>query len=180
MLKLPFFGGRGNGRSRDAAENEAGPAGPLYTLRTDEEPLLRAALGLGDWLLAQSGVSRQQKKAIAALQEALRSLPGTPPPMVAEYGFHARWESADGSGLYRAWRVALSPSGLEIYSVYSPDTSIEFEDKVANELNFWQRPSHAPTHDGFYYDEWIAEVGDPDRFRSDAAVFGILAELDDG
>jgi hypothetical protein len=177
MLKLPFFGGRGNGRTRDAAGNDVQPAEPLYTVRKDDEPLLRAALGLGDWLLAQNGVSRQQRKAIVALQEALRALPGTPSLTIAEYGFHARWESADGRGLYRAWRVALSPSGLEIYSVYSPDEKIEFEEKVAHELNFWQRPAHPATHDGFYYGEWIDEVGDPDRFRKDAAVFGMMAEI---
>jgi hypothetical protein len=178
MLKLPFFGRRGNDRSRDAAGNDAQPAGPLYTLRTNEEPLLNAALGLGDWLLAQNSISRQQTKAIVSLQDALRSLPRTPPPMIAEYGFHARWESADGNGLYRAWRVAFSPSGLEIYSVYSPDARIDFDDKVAHELNFWQRPSHPATHDGFYYEQWIEEVGDPDRFRKDAAVFGIIAEIE--
>jgi hypothetical protein len=177
MVKLPFFRGRRDGRPREAVMN-GDPDEPLYSLRPDDEPLLIAALGLGDWILAQSRVSRQQEKAVGAIQDALRSLPGTPPPMIAEYGFHARYESLDGKGLYRAWRVALSPSGIEIYSVYSPDEKIEFEEKVSHELYFWQRPSHPATNDGFYYAEWIDEVADPDRFRQDAAIFGFMAEFE--
>lgn len=178
MVKLPFFRGRGNGQSRGTASNVDEQAEPLYTLRPEDEPLLSAALGLGDWILAQNDVSRKQKKAVGALQDALRSVPGTPPPLIAEYGFHARWAQPDGTGLYRAWRVALSPSGIEIYSVYSPDEKIEFEDKVAHELNFWQRPSHPASHDGFYYEEWIGEVADPDRFRENATLFGFMAEFE--
>jgi hypothetical protein len=175
---LSFFRDRGNGRSRDPSGAHTDRTEPLYTVRPEDEPLLRAAIGLGDWIVAQRGVSRKQKRAVAALQDALRSLPGTPPPMIAEYGFHARWEPPAGDGLYRAWRVALSPSGIEIYSVFSPDEKIEFEDKVARELNFWQRPARPATHDGFFYEQWIEEVSDPNRFRQDAALFECMAEFE--
>lgn len=175
-----FFQGRGNDRSRDRSDAHTNLDEPLYTVRPEDAPLLHAAVGLGDWILAQRGVSRRQKRAVAALQDALRSLPGTPPPLIAEYGFHARWESPDGKGLYRAWRVALSPSGIEIYSVFSPDEKIEFEDKVARELNFWQRPAKPATHDGFFYEEWIDEVSNPDQFRRTAALFECMAELEMG
>jgi hypothetical protein len=35
-------------------------------------------------------------------------------------------------------------------------------------------------HDGFYCKEWIDEVGDPDRFRRDAAAFGFMAAFEIG
>jgi len=173
-----FFGRRNDG-PRDADTARADATGPLYTIRPDDERLLRAAIALGDWILARDGTTRRQKDAVKRLQDALRELPGTPPPIIAEYGFHVRYETAlDGRGLYRAWRVALSPSGIEIYSVYSPDEGIDFEDKVARELNFWQRPHRPASSDGTYFDEWIEEVSDPDRFMEGSAMFGVMAEFE--
>lgn len=149
-----------------------------YVLRPLDQSLIRAALGLGDWIQAQSELSKSQRRAVAALQDALRALPQTPPPIVAEYGFHVRWESPDGNGLYRAWRVSLSPAGLEIFSVYSPDEKIEYEDKLAHELNYWLRPARECKHDGFYFQEWIEEVSRPERFRENGGLFGFVAELE--
>lgn len=150
----------------------------MYAIRPEDERLIEAAIGLGDWIVAQPGITVAQRAAVEALQDALRGLPSVPPPMVAEYGFHVRTEPAPGKGLYRAWRVSLSPSGLEIYSVYSPDEPIEFEEKVSHELNFWLRPSRPCGHDGYYFKEWIEEVSDPIRFREPDALFGIVAELE--
>lgn len=147
-----------------------------YVLRPQDESLIRAALELGDWILAQREVSRSQRKAILALQDALRGLPALPAPMVAEYGFHVRRESPDGKGIYRAWRVSLSPAGIEIFSVYSPDEKIEYEDKLSHELNYWLRPDRESKHDGFYCEEWMAEVRSPEQFRENGALFGIMAE----
>ncbi len=149
-----------------------------YALRPADEPLIQAALRLGDWILAQSGVSRAQRKAVTKLQTALRALPRAPGGMIAEYGFHVRYESPDGKGLYRAWRVAISPAGLELYSVYSPDQKIELEEKLSHELNFWLRPERPSNQDGYYYEQWIQEVSNPDNFRDPAALFGFTAELE--
>jgi hypothetical protein len=150
-----------------------------YLLRPQDETLIRAALALGDWILAQPKVTRQNRRAVAALQDALRALPAAPPPMIAEYGFHARWDPPDGKGgLYRAWRVSLSPAGLEIFSVYSPDEKIEYEDKLSHELNFWLRPAQLSRHDGYYVAEWMEEASNPERFRADGALFGYMAELE--
>lgn len=166
--------GFGRGRSGNASS----PSDPTYTLREMDRPLIDAALKLGDWILDQPDTGRGQKKAVTALQDALRCLPGRPPWIIAEYGFHVRYESQDGKGLYRAWRVALSPAGLEIYSVYSPDVKIDIEEKLTHELNFWLRPSRDSRHDGYYFDEWISEVADPDQFRTDGGLFGVMAEVE--
>jgi hypothetical protein len=150
-----------------------------YLLRPQDEALIRAALDLGDWILAQRETTRAQRRAVTALQEALRELPAAPRPIVAEYGFEVRWDPPDGKGgLYRAWRVSLSPAGLEIFSVYSPDEKIEYEDKLSHELNFWLRPARESRHDGYNCDLWMEEVRDPARFRGNGALFGVVAELE--
>jgi len=147
-----------------------------YVLRPQDRVLIDAAIRLGDWIAGQREATRSQRKAVAALQEALRQLPARPPDMVAEYGFHARWESEDGKGLYRAWRVSFSPAGLEIFSVYSPDEKIEYEDKLSHELNYWLRPGRENKHDGFYVAEWTQEVQTPEHFREPGVLFGVIAE----
>jgi len=149
-----------------------------YVLREQDRVLIRAALGLGDWILNQPDVTRAQRRAVEAVQDAMRALPAAPPPMIAEYGFHARREIPEGNGLYRAWRVSLSPAGLEIFSVWSPDEKIEYEEKLAHELNYWLRPDRPSKHDGYYMAEWIAEVADPERFREPGVLFGYMAELE--
>jgi hypothetical protein len=150
----------------------------MYELRPGDRPLIEAALRLGDWILARPDVTDRQRAAVGVLQAALRGLPAAPPNLIAEYGFHVRYDPENGGGLYRAWRVSLSPAGLEIYSVYSPDQKIEREEKLSHELNFWLRPNRVSRHDGFYVAEWIEEVNDPDRFRAGAADFTIVAETE--
>jgi hypothetical protein len=149
-----------------------------YTLRPEDRRLIEAAVRLGDWIL-QQGVSRTQRKAVEALQKALANLKRAPAGITAEYGFEARFGIDDGKGVYRAWRVGLSPGGLEIFSVYSPDRQIGIEEKVANELDFWLRPGGGESaHDGFYVEQWIEDVRDPARIRAEATLFAVIATLD--
>ncbi|MGH7500608.1 MAG: hypothetical protein ACREL7_02510 [Longimicrobiales bacterium] len=149
-----------------------------YILRPDDRPLVEAAVRLGDWILEQR-VSRKERKAIEKLQHALRNIEHAAGGFTAEYGFEARFGTEEGAGVYRAWRVTLSPAGLEIFSVYSPDRKIELVEKIARELDFWLRPgSGESTHDGHYVEQWIDEVRDPARVRAEAALFSILATLD--
>jgi hypothetical protein len=149
-----------------------------YILRPDDRPLIEAALRLGDWILGEK-ISRKQRKAVEALQDAIRSLERAPERITAEYGIEARYGIEEGAGVYRAWRVGLSPAGLEIFSVYTPDKKIEFEEKIANELNFWLRPGAGPSsHDGFYVRQWIDEVRDPGRIRTEATLFSVVATRD--
>jgi hypothetical protein len=149
-----------------------------FLLSPVEQPLIAAAITLADWLLAQRETTRQQRNVIQRAQQALRGLPTVPAGVAAEYGFHARLLS-DESLLYRAWRVSLSQAGLEIYSVYTPDTPIDLRDKMANELNFWIRPGETSGHDGHYRDAWIEEVRDPARFRAGALEFQVYATVFD-
>jgi hypothetical protein len=143
-------------------------------LSSQEEPLIVAAVGLGDWLRVQRETTRQQRKLIERLQAALRALPGPVGDLAAEFGFHLHTHNGEGL-LYRAWRVSLSGAGLEIYSVYTPDQPIEVTEKMAHELNFWVRPGETSGHDGHYLAEWIEEVRDPARLRQSALSFEVYA-----
>jgi hypothetical protein len=163
----------------DDAEPE-GDDGLKYDIRPQDEALVEAAIALGDWILVQKSTSRGQRRAVVALQKGLRGLPWAEwSPETIEYGFHVRTDPPDGRGLYRAWRVMMGPSGLEIFSVYSPDTPIDIESKGERELNLWIRPDRPNSHDGYYYEEWMSEVSRPEEFRGPDVVFGIHAEIMD-
>lgn len=123
-------------------------------------------------------MSRKQRRIISEVQQALRQLPKASKGITGEYGFQLRNLNGDGL-LYRAWRVSLSHAGLEIYSVYSPDRTIELTEKMANELNYWIRPGESSGHNGHYLAEWIDEVSDPDQFRPESIDFGIYASYFD-
>jgi hypothetical protein len=149
-----------------------------YDIRPRDEALIRSAIALGDWILAQPATNRKQKKATEALLKQLRGLPaGNTDGRTIEYGFHIRQDPLAGGGIYRAWRVSLGPSGLELFSVYSPDAPIDIEEKGLHELNLWIRPDRPNDHDGYYYDEWIAEVSNPGQFQARDTLFGIHAEI---
>ncbi|MGH7466623.1 MAG: hypothetical protein ACRENP_01420 [Longimicrobiales bacterium] len=145
-----------------------------FHLDATELPLIAAALGLGEWLLAQPETSRAQRKIIEQMQKALRALPTVPSGLEAEFGFHFRTMQEDAL-LYRAWRVALSSAGLEIYSVYTPDLPIELREKMSHELNFWIKPGETSGHDGHYLAQWIEEVRNPAALRAGAMEFAIYA-----
>jgi hypothetical protein len=125
--------------------------------------------------LKQPEATRKQKKIVQKVLDAMRRVPEVTPNIAAEYGFQLR--VLDGSALlYRAWRVSLSSAGLEIYSVYSPDTKIELADKMSHELNYWVKPGEGSGHDGKYLQRWIEEVRDPAQLRPGALEFGVYAE----
>ena len=145
-----------------------------YLLSQQERPLINAALALGDWLVGLRETSRGQRKIIQKMQEALRTLPEVPRGIAAEYGFHCRVLNGNGL-LYRAWKVSLSPAGLEIYSVYTPDQPIEIKDKMTHELNFWIKPGETSGHDGHYRQQWIEEVSNPAALISGAFEFAVYA-----
>jgi hypothetical protein len=146
-----------------------------FEINERERRLVAAAIALGDWLAAYRETSRKQRKIIEKMRQALRGLPAVPAGVEAEYGFHFR--TLEGTSiLYRAWRVSLSPAGLEIYSVYTPDQQIPLPEKMSHELNFWIKPGESSGHDGRYLDEWIAEVRDPAALRNGALEFAVYAE----
>ncbi|MCI0433599.1 MAG: hypothetical protein L0271_08110 [Gemmatimonadetes bacterium] len=151
-----------------------------YLLRPEDRTLIDAALRLGDWIRTQPGLNREQREAVDDLQAALRAMPDPPACLIAEYGFEARFGPEEANGLYRAWRVGISPAGLEIFSVYSPDLKIDIEEKLTHELNFWLRPGRLSTHDGYNVAVWIREVEDPGQIRAGATLFDVIAESQTG
>lgn len=58
-----------------------------FQIKPEDEPLIQAAIGMGDWLLAHPDTTEEQKQAIVLLQDGLRHLPAIMPGLDAAYGF---------------------------------------------------------------------------------------------
>lgn len=91
------------------------------------QPLLQAAIHLGEWLLMLEGLAEQDKSAIKNVQSALLKLPAIEDDTLAMYGFSI--EQGDlQQGLVRGWDISLEyfpaeterQGGLEIFSSYLP------------------------------------------------------------
>ncbi len=149
----------------------------IFQIAPEEQPLVGAAIALGEWVTQQREAGRKDRKIVGEMLQALRALPAVS-KVRGEFGFQYR--TLNGNGLlYRAWRVSLSDAGLEIYSVYSPDEKIELKDKMSHELNFWIRPGEGSGHDGHYRAQWIEEVKNPAQFRPGSIEFGVFASYYD-
>lgn len=162
---------------------------PMYfQLKPEDEPLTKAALGMGDWLLAHPSTTEEQKTAILLLQEGLRRLPAMTPGLDAEYGFSIVADEGVLVGLYRSWQVSLYPPGnLDITSLYTPfpypsDQQEWYElahEMMAHELSFEIRAGKSHNIGTYYFEEWIAEVGSPELHLKDGVHLEIEAEMRD-
>ena len=141
-----------------------------FQLKLQDDPLIRAALGLGDWLLVYPDTTEEQKTAVFLLQDGLRRLPAVTPGLDAEYGFRIIAADEALTGIDRSWRVNLyPPCNLDITNCYTPFPYPTDEDEwmelvhemMAHEL-FFEIEAGKPHDIGtYYFEEWIAEVGSP-------------------
>lgn len=148
-----------------------------FQIKPEDEPLIQAAIGMGDWLLAHPDTTEDQKQAIVLLQEGLRRLPAVTPGLDAAYGFEIWTGEHEPVGLDRAWEVTLYPPGiLEIFSIYTPHPyPADIQDMTQFELMFRLEAGQPNFADVFYADEWITEVNAPEAFLQDGAGFEIDA-----
>jgi hypothetical protein len=144
-----------------------------FQIKPEDEPLIQAAIGMGDWLLAHPDTTEEQKQAIVLLQDGLRRLPAVTLGLNADYGFSII--SADDAvvGLNRSWSVSLYPPyRLDIGNCYNPFPYPEGDEDymalvhkmMAHEL-FYEIEAGKPNNIGtYYYEEWIAEVASPEPY----------------
>lgn len=146
-----------------------------FVIRPEHEPLVKAAIGLGDWILREPELTEDERRIVLDLQDALRRLPEDSPGCDLSYGFVAEW-SLPHPEMGRGWYVALDPlEGLQFFSVFnSPDLSSP--EQAARELSFALRPDWTGPVDDYYQAEWIAEVSDSDRFRREGATLSLDVE----
>ncbi|WP_257292634.1 hypothetical protein [Endozoicomonas sp. ONNA1] len=91
-----------------------------FQILPEEQPLIEAAIKLGDWLWQQESVTKRQKQFIKELQCALSNLPDSTPDVSGGYGFSvcdnevATWDGVMPvpTGLFREWFVYYH-SGVE-------------------------------------------------------------------
>ena len=122
-----------------------------YDIRAEEWQLFAAALGLGDWLAAQSETTGDQLAAIREMQLFLRNLPAPPPAgFSGEFGF--RFDSIPDVGHAGTWMVSVIHGMLEIFG-HSRDGQPEFE--------WLLRPGDSNQNDLTTAQDWIARVRNP-------------------
>jgi len=80
-----------------------------FQIKLEDKPLIQAAIGMGDWLLAHPDTTEEQKQAIVLLQEGLRRLPAVTPGLDADYGFSIVAAEDAVVGIDRSWSVSLHP-----------------------------------------------------------------------
>lgn len=142
-------------------------------LNDTHQPILQAAIHLGEWLLMLDGLTEQEKSAIKNVQSALLKLPIIEDNTLAMYGFSI--EQGDlQQGLVRGWDISLEyfpaeterQGGLEIFSSYLPlpETANKqlLAEKKQHEVYF-----HWPIGDVCSFistaqaTQWIDAVSDP-------------------
>lgn len=140
------------------------------------KPLIKAAVKLGDWLLALDKLTEQDKQAVMSMQQALIKLPKINDGTLAMYGFSIeRGNGADG--LVRGWDISLEyfaddaeqQGGLELFSSYIPmpeSTDPEvLAQKQQNEAYFhWAIGEVCNFIAPAQAERWIKEVSEPKQF----------------
>lgn len=142
-------------------------------LDKNHQPLINAAIQLGDWLLTLDNVMDADKSAIKAVQTALKKLPEIEGGTLAMYGFSIE-RGDQNSGLVRGWDVSLEyfakdaeqQGGLEIFSSYIPvpesaDSAVLVE-KASREVYFhWPIGETCSVISAESAQQWIDEISQP-------------------
>jgi len=137
------------------------------------QPILKAAIALGNWLLTLDGLSQQDKTAIENVQSALLTLPVLKEDTLAMYGFSIERGDSE-QGLVRGWDISLEyfagdpeqQGGLEIFSSYIPIPETTNKQLVAqkkrNEVYFhWSMGDVCSFVPEKQATQWINDVTDP-------------------
>lgn len=142
-------------------------------LDKSHQPIINAAIQLGDWLLALDNLMDADKAAIKAVQATLKKLPEIDGGTLAMYGFSIE-RGDQNSGLVRGWDVSLEyfakdaerQGGLEIFSSYIPipetaDNAVLAE-KASREVYFhWPINETCNVINAESAQQWIDEVSHP-------------------
>ncbi len=148
-----------------------------FDIRSEDWPLIAAAVGLGDWLVNFKGATKAQVETIRSLQAALRRLPQASPGLNAEYGFRVWTGENELQWLAREWCVYMNGkvNVIEIFSNFVPYPEVDIWEMMERELSFDLRAGEQNKNSTFYYDEWIKEVSNPAAFRTEGCQFAIEA-----
>lgn len=143
------------------------------------KPLIKAATGIGDWILSFEQLSAADKQAVISIQQALAKLPKLNDGTLAMYGFSLE-RGDESEGLVRGWDVSLEyfaddpeqQGGLELFSSYItiPETNDPevLAQKKQNEAYFhWPVGDVCNLVQAEQARKWIDEVADPLKHKGD-------------
>lgn len=166
-------------------------------LTNEHKPLIKAAIGIGDWLSARPELSDDDVALVKQIQQALTKLPKLNDGTLAMYGFSIE-RGSEEQGLVRGWDVSLEyfandaeqQGGLEIFSSYIPlpettDKAILAQKKQAEVYFHWAVGETCAFISPEQQIQWITEVSNPELLLEKGArlrielVFGQqYAEID--
>jgi|SRR5690554_1673843 len=166
-------------------------------LDKNHQPLIAAAIQLGDWLLTLGNLTDADKDAIKAVQTALKKLPEIHDRTMAMYGFSIE-RGDQNSGLVRGWDLSLEyfandaerQGGLEVFSSYIPipettDTAVLAEKKNREIYFHWPLGDICSFIKAEQAQQWIDEVSRPlqyieagDRLRIEIVHQQYYAEIE--
>jgi hypothetical protein len=133
-----------------------------YDVRFVDQPLIDAALRLGDWLAAQGATSNKQRIAIQEVQQFLRALPEHTHDIDAEYGLRLNpIDDGDPDAVVRAWGVGVTPGGFEFYSSTTRINDPNPWDRSTCELQWSLKLGDRNGNSNKNVEGWIAELCDP-------------------
>ncbi|WP_297811711.1 hypothetical protein [uncultured Methylophaga sp.] len=159
--------------------------------------LIKAATGLGDWLLSLEQLSDSDRQAVRAVQKALQKLPKINDGTLAMYGFSIE-KGSESAGLVRGWDVSLEyfaddpeqQGGLELFSSYIPipettDANVLAQKKQHEAYFHWPLGDVCNLIKPEKAHKWIDEVSRPEqtaegaeRLRIEIVYGDVYAEVD--
>ena len=166
-------------------------------LDPQQQPLIHAAIEMGNWMKQCPETNEQARAAIEAIQQTLQSLPTLPDQTLAMYGFSIERGNAE-QGLVRGWDVSIEyfaddseqQGGLELFSSWLPIPESTAPDVLATkrekEVYFhWAIGDVCCYVNNTKAEQWQQQVQQPfamlepgDRLRLEIVYQEFYAEID--
>ncbi len=151
-----------------------------YRLCKYDLEFIRGVIAFGEKLKTMPEATPEIMDKIRQVQEVLGKLPEVPSNIQAEYGFGVFCFDLNFHGVNRSWHVIVEPSDrgpmITVGSICCvvPDRAEHLERSI--EIHCLFRPGLWPLNTPAEYEQWLAEVRDPNRWRNVEQEFEIEAD----
>ena len=140
-----------------------------WNIRQEDQPLIEAAIQLGEYLKRINQISQEQKDIIQQVQDILKSIPHYIRGFKGCYQLEiTNSTEPPESGKKVYWAVEIFDDVIEIFSDYEtiPKLKDRYED-IKNELVFFLIAGKTNKNSTDIYEQWIKEISNPESFLTD-------------